>query len=156
MANTHSTLTSLFTDIADAIRDKTESTASIVADTFPAAIAAIETGVPAVSGTFTATSQTTVTVNGVGFKPKRVFIIANSTQISDGEYVQPCKALYIDTDTGANIWWTLYNASYYGTIVTNGCTFTPSNDGFTIKRTSNDCYFSTNSANNKYYFAAFG
>ena len=44
MANNHSTLTSLFTDIADAIREKTGSTESIVADEFPAAIAALPKG----------------------------------------------------------------------------------------------------------------
>ena len=42
MANTHSNLTGLFTDIADAIREKTGGTATIVANQFPAAIAAIE------------------------------------------------------------------------------------------------------------------
>jgi hypothetical protein len=41
MANTHSNLTSLFTDIADAIRSKTGGTETIVADQFPEAIAAI-------------------------------------------------------------------------------------------------------------------
>lgn len=35
MANKHSSLTALFTDIADAIREKTGDTASIVADDFP-------------------------------------------------------------------------------------------------------------------------
>lgn len=38
MANTHTTLTGLFTDIADAIRAKTGGTESIVADAFPEAI----------------------------------------------------------------------------------------------------------------------
>ena len=42
MANTHTTLTSLFSDIADAIRAK-GATGSIVADNFPDAIAAINT-----------------------------------------------------------------------------------------------------------------
>ena len=41
MANTHETLTGLFSDIADAIRGKTDSAAQIVADAFPDAIAAI-------------------------------------------------------------------------------------------------------------------
>lgn len=41
---THSTLTGLFNDIADAIRAKTGSSASIVADDFPTAIAAIPSG----------------------------------------------------------------------------------------------------------------
>ncbi len=44
MSNTHSTLTSLFSDIADAIRAKTGGTADIVADDFPSAIDAIPTG----------------------------------------------------------------------------------------------------------------
>lgn len=41
MANNHSTLTGLFTDIADAIRVKTGGTESIVADNFPTAIGEI-------------------------------------------------------------------------------------------------------------------
>lgn len=44
MPNTHETLTSLFADIADAIRDKTGGTEDIVADEFPDAISEIETG----------------------------------------------------------------------------------------------------------------
>lgn len=44
MPNTHSTLASLFGDIADAIRAKTGGSADIVADDFPTAIAAIPTG----------------------------------------------------------------------------------------------------------------
>lgn len=44
MPNNHETLTSLFEDIADAIREKTGSEESIVADEFPEAIAAIPTG----------------------------------------------------------------------------------------------------------------
>ena len=44
MPNTHITLTSLFSDIADAIRAKTGGTADIVADEFPDEIAAIPTG----------------------------------------------------------------------------------------------------------------
>lgn len=43
MANTHETLTGLFTDIADAIRVKTGSADAIVADEFPAEISAIDT-----------------------------------------------------------------------------------------------------------------
>lgn len=44
MANTHTTLTSLFTAIANAIRGKTGSSATIVADDFPDAISAIQVG----------------------------------------------------------------------------------------------------------------
>lgn len=44
MPNTHSTLTSLFSDIADAIRAKTGDSGAIVADEFPDAIAEISGG----------------------------------------------------------------------------------------------------------------
>ena len=44
MPNRHTTLTSLFTDIAGAIRSKTGNTASIKADDFDTAIEAIHTG----------------------------------------------------------------------------------------------------------------
>lgn len=44
MPNTHSTLTGLFTDIADAIREKDGTTTRKVADAFPAAIRAIPSG----------------------------------------------------------------------------------------------------------------
>ena len=44
MPNTHTTLTSLFEDIADEIRTKTGGSSDIVADDFPSAIAAIPTG----------------------------------------------------------------------------------------------------------------
>lgn len=43
MANTHETLTGLFTDIAEAIRTKTGGTDTIIADNFPDAIADIDT-----------------------------------------------------------------------------------------------------------------
>lgn len=42
MANSHETLTGLFTDIAGAIRAKTGGTGAIVADNFPTAIYSIE------------------------------------------------------------------------------------------------------------------
>lgn len=44
MSNAHSTLSSLFTDIANAIRTKTGSSAQIVADNFPTEIANIPNG----------------------------------------------------------------------------------------------------------------
>ncbi|MCQ2077029.1 MAG: hypothetical protein MJZ20_08430 [Bacteroidaceae bacterium] len=60
MPNEHETLTELFTDIADAIREKTGETATIKADDFPAAIADIETG----GGGITPTGTITITENG--------------------------------------------------------------------------------------------
>ena len=44
MTNTHTSLVSLFDDIADAIRAKTGGSASIVADNFPTEIANIPAG----------------------------------------------------------------------------------------------------------------
>lgn len=43
MANTHTSLATLFTDIANAIRGKTASTAQIIADDFATAISGIVT-----------------------------------------------------------------------------------------------------------------
>lgn len=45
MANTHETLSSLFSDIADAIRTKTGESGKIVADNFPSKISAISSGI---------------------------------------------------------------------------------------------------------------
>lgn len=67
MANTHKTLVELFTAIANAIRGKTGSSGSIIADNFPDAIAAIETGVDTSDATATAEyiySNKTAYVNG--------------------------------------------------------------------------------------------
>lgn len=44
MPNTHANITDLFDDIADAIREKDETTDPIVADTFPSRIRAIPSG----------------------------------------------------------------------------------------------------------------
>lgn len=46
MANKHATLTSLFTDIANAIRAKTGEAGTIVADNFPSAVASIPEAAP--------------------------------------------------------------------------------------------------------------
>lgn len=54
MANSHSNLTSLFTDIASAIREKGGSTGTIVADAFPSAIRLIPTGTNTDDATATA------------------------------------------------------------------------------------------------------
>lgn len=53
MPNVHSTLSSLFTDIANAIRAKTGSQSQIVADNFPSEIANIPTGVDTSDATAT-------------------------------------------------------------------------------------------------------
>lgn len=67
MPNQHSTLTSLFADIANAIRGKTGSGAQIIADEFPAAIAAIPSG-----GSDPVISPLSVTENGTYTAPAGV------------------------------------------------------------------------------------
>lgn len=64
MANSHDTLTALFSDIADAIRAKTGKTESIIADNFPSEIAAIQAG----GGASVEILSATVTDNGM-FEP---------------------------------------------------------------------------------------
>jgi hypothetical protein len=61
MANTHTTLTSLFTAIADKIRTKTGSTETIVADNFPDAIDSILTPT---DGTIVTNSASDITISG--------------------------------------------------------------------------------------------
>lgn len=68
MPNVHTTLSSLFTDIANAIRAKTGSSAQIVADNFPSEIANISTGIDPSDATATADDivapKTAYTANG--------------------------------------------------------------------------------------------
>ena len=52
MPNTHDNLIDLFDDIADAIREKDETTDAIVADTFPSRIRAIPSGGGGTDGQF--------------------------------------------------------------------------------------------------------
>lgn len=62
MPNTHETLASLFDDCADAIREKDGTSANIVADTFPARIRAIQTGItPSGTKQITQAGETDVT-----------------------------------------------------------------------------------------------
>lgn len=62
MPNTHSTLTSLFSDIANAIRAKKGTSADIVADNFPSEIASIPSGGITPSGSVTLTEEDTYDV----------------------------------------------------------------------------------------------
>lgn len=74
MANKHSTLTGLFTDIADAIRVKTGGTESIVADEFPEAISNIKTG---------------TSIKGTTINRK----VADGYSVSEGEFVKETSSI---------------------------------------------------------------
>ena len=64
MANKHTTLAALFTDIADAIREKTGDTASIVADDFPDVIRdSLQIAPPKPYLTFSSPSSFTLKIN---------------------------------------------------------------------------------------------
>lgn len=80
MANTHTSLKSLFSDIADAIRTKTGSTALIVADDFPTEIGNIHSG-----GSATEDLLWTNPDSSVSFSPQTVTL---SGDLSEYEYVK--------------------------------------------------------------------
>lgn len=67
----HTSLASLFSDIADAIRAKTGSSSTIVADNFPSAIAAISTG---------ASATATQTVADYAYETSLSFSVAGTPQ----------------------------------------------------------------------------
>lgn len=99
---THDTLTSLFTDIADAIRGKTKGTAKIVADNFPTAIGAIATGRKFASGTKTLSSSgTTITISNIGFTPKIFMIFPSKMHYVSGDDLYLMAGLVlIDSERG--------------------------------------------------------
>ena len=64
MPNTHESLSSLFTDIANAIRAKTGDTGQITADNFPSAITEIPTGGGGAISGFTGYTPVVQTITG--------------------------------------------------------------------------------------------
>lgn len=105
MPNTHTTLTSLFSDIADAIRGKTGSSATIVADDFPTAIASIPTG-----GGSATIEPLSITANGTytapsgvdGYSPITVNVPKNAVTTTEVPN-STGTALYINS-TGGSSW----------------------------------------------------
>lgn len=97
MPNTHTTLTSLFSDIADSIRAKTGSSADIVADNFPTEIAAIPSG---------------------GVSWREVTLTANYNTAAD-----VCKAIFVNEATAKQAYFRLKSQSIAYSQITSGSGF---------------------------------
>ena len=89
MPNTHSNITDLFDDIADAIREQDETTDPIVADTFPARIRAIPSG-GGTDGQFfpmNMAESVTPTITMKTVNESTMINISGSNYISSGNFV---------------------------------------------------------------------
>lgn len=93
MPNTHETLSSLFTDIANAIRAKKGESSDVkyVADNFPAAIAALPSGGASVSGY---TSYATQSVRGSAVDPGLKTRTKTFTKDADALFYVFCFSAY--------------------------------------------------------------
>ena len=80
----HTSLTSLFSDIADAIRAKTGGTAQITADSFPTAIAAISTLRKGTSTVTPSANSKSAAFNNMLGNPKYFFCFAKADVYDTG------------------------------------------------------------------------
>ena len=96
----HTSLASLFSDIADAIRAKTGGTAALVADDFPTAIAGIPAGLTLASPlTAKRSSATAIAFSSLQGKPEffAVVVAGGSIQLTSSGY-RTLAVIYDGTD----------------------------------------------------------
>lgn len=134
----HTSLASLFSDIADAIRAKTGGSSQIVADNFPTAIAAIQAGLTFASP-ITATRRNNLNIDfpNLAAEPKFFVLFAShssgisitTTGNSRTVFVQydgaNTKGAYMVWTKGSNTAWTILTTySYSWDSTTNTLTIT--------------------------------
>ena len=149
----HTSLASLFGDIADAIRAKTGGSGQIVADQFPQAISAITDGAV---GTATSTrTSTTVISFSVAGAPKAFFVypqyFVDSADITD----QPIVSVIYDgtsTDTMAVSITSNKQSAMVDHFNSPGVTWSYGNGLLTLTATDNVRYWATRQYNIVYVY----
>lgn len=127
MAVTHTSLTSLFSDIADAIRGKTGGSASIMADDFPSAIAGIPSG--GTVATATATGDGTGVISFSVSGNPIAFAILLTVQLNESEASST-------TGTMVGLTWPINGSNYMRLNYMGITSGTPSN-AFILSTTKN-------------------
>ncbi len=128
----HTSLASLFSDIADAIRAKTGGTAALVADNFPTAIGAIPSLRTATASKTLSTTSRNLAFSGLPAKPKLFYCWYASSIVGTTAYVS--SVFYDGTST----------LGYYNSTSSNGkiiysatnFSYTYSNGTLTVKSAS--------------------
>lgn len=103
MPNTHSTLTSLFSDIADAIRGKTGSSATIVADDFPTAIANIPTSGGIVATEVANATGTTLAITSSESTNIQSLSVTENGTYTAGDGVDGYSPVIVDVQSGGSV-----------------------------------------------------
>ena len=118
----HTSLTSLFSDIADAIRAKTGGSSAIVADDFPTAIAAIQAGLTFASPvTAQRTNNLNINFSNLAAEPKFFVLFASASSGVDITSTGNSRTVFVQYDgtntKGAYMLWTK-NSNTAWTVVT--------------------------------------